>query len=122
MTFKQRLPYFLFGSFLGIIIAYFIFSKKNATFDYGPNARVLKNIRKKPLIYSAEALHVFNSMAVDSAQVSEILKTGDVDIWNKVKQDTCIIYDITGEKELKNIILTVKNCDSTALIEKIIIQ
>ena len=48
---------------------------------------------------------------------------GDVDIMNKIKLDSCLYqYNIKGVKELKNVTLTVINCDSTATIDKIIID
>jgi hypothetical protein len=123
MTFKQRLPYFLGGLTIGIIFVVFVFNKKNTTFDYGPNARVLKNIRVKERIYSKEALSIMNIHNLDTSTISNILKNGNVDIRNKIKLDSCLYqYNIRGNKEFKNIVLTVKNCDSTAFIEKLIIE
>lgn len=122
MTFKQRLPYFLVGLTLGIIAVFFVFDKKEATFDYGPNARVLKNISIKKHIFSEESLAIINAEKIDNAQISKILKNGNADIWNKIKMDTCIQYNIKGRGELKKITLTVKNCDSIAFIEKITIE
>lgn len=123
MTFKQRLPYFLGGLTIGIIFVLFIWSKKDTqSFDYGPNARVLKNIRIKDRIFSSEALTVLNSKKIDTASISQILKNGNVDIWNKIKLDTCIQYNIKGRKNLKNVTLTITNCNSTAIINKITFQ
>ncbi len=122
MTFKQRLPYFLGGLIIGIIVVVFIWGKKNTSFDYGPNARVLKNISIKDKIYSEEALTVLNNYTIDTTTVAIILKKGNVDIWNKVKLDSCIQYAIKGRKDLKNITLTVINCSSTAYIEKITVE
>ena len=122
MTFKQRLPYFLVGLTLGIIAVFFVFDKKEATFDYGPNARVLKNISIKTPIYSEAVKTAILAKQLDTAQISKILKKGNADIWNKIKTDTCIQYNIKGRRELKNITLTVKNCDSIAFIEKVMIE
>jgi len=123
MTFKQRLPYFLGGLIIGIIVVIFFFGKKNTTFDYGPNARVLKNIRVKNRVFSPEALSVINLKTIDTATISQLLKNGDVDLRNKVKLDSCFYqYEIKGEKELKNVTLTVINCDSTAIIKNIKIE
>jgi hypothetical protein len=122
MTFKQRLPYFLVGLTLGIIAVFFVFDKKETTFDYGPNARVLKNISIKKHIYSKDVNAAVLTKQIDTAQISKILKKGNVDIWNKIKMDTCIQYNIKGRRELKNMTLTVKNCDSIAFIEKIMIE
>lgn len=120
MTFKQRLPYFLGGLTIGIIFVIFIWNKKGTqSFDYGPNARVLKNIRIKNRVFSSKSLSIINSNKIDTATVSQILKNGDVDIWNKIKLDTCMQYNVKGLKDLKNITLTVINCNSTATINNI---
>ena len=108
MTFKQRLPYFLGGLIIGITVVVFVLGKKDTSFDYLPNARVLKNIRIKNRVFSDDVLTVLNSRKIDTAVISQILKKGNVDIFNKIRLDSCIQYDIKGKKELKNIILTVK--------------
>lgn len=122
MTVKQRLPYYLIGLFFGIVMVVFFLDKKSAEFDYLPNARVLKSIRRKPQIFSPEALKILNSNKIDSLSIYQILKNGNVDIWNKIKLDTCFQYNIQGKDSLKNILLTVKRCDSIAFIEKITIE
>lgn len=123
MTFKERLPYFLGGLTIGIIIVVFIFGKKGTTFDYGPNARVLKNLRIKERIYTKEAIDVLYYYQLDTAMVSQILANGNVDIGNKIKLDSCLYqYTIQGRKELKNIEIVVTNCDDAAIIEKITVE
>ncbi|MBG7629358.1 MAG: DUF4258 domain-containing protein [Bacteroidetes bacterium] len=123
MTFKQRLPYFLGGLTIGIIFVVFIFGKKNTTFDYGPNARILKNLRIKERVFSKEVMSDMSFKNIDTADISAILKNGNVDIGNKIKLDSCLYqYNIKGKNKLNNIVLTVKNCDSTVYIEKIIIE
>ena len=123
MTFRQRLPYFLGGLTIGIIVVAFIWGKKNTTFDYGPNARVLKNLRVKERHFSQDALTTLSSKKIDTANITQILTNGDVDLMNKIKLDSCLYqYNIKGIKDLKNITLTVVNCDSIATIKSIIIQ
>lgn len=123
MTFKQRLPFFLGGLIVGIIIVIFIWGKKNTTFDYGPNARVLKNIRIKERVFSENALTILNTKKIDTAKISQILKNGNVDLGNKIKLDSCLFqYNIKGKQELKNITLTVTNCETMAIIENINIE
>ena len=122
MTFKQRLPYFLGGLTIGIIVVVFFLGKKKTTFDYSPNARVLKNIRIKNRLFSSEALTVLELNKIDTAAVSQILENGNVDIWNKTKLDSCIQYNIEGAKDLKNVKITVINCESTATIKNISIK
>lgn len=122
MTFKQRSPYYLFGFLIGMIVVLFIWNKKGTEFNYGPNARVLKNIRTKTQVFSIDIANSLASKQIDTSTISEILKNGNVDMWNKVKVDTCTIYTISGKKELKNMVVTVKNCDSIVFIEKIRIE
>jgi len=123
MTFKQRLPYFLGGLTIGIIVVVFIWGKKNTTFDYGPNARVLKNLRIKDRVFSKEAMDVMHFYHLDTALVTNLFQHGNVDLGNKIKLDTCLYqYNIEGKNKLQHITLTVKNCDSVVYIEKIIVE
>lgn len=119
MNFKQRLPYFLFGLTIGIIIAFFILNKKETDFSYAPNARVLKNIRLKKPIFSKKAKQIITEKKIDTASISAILKNGNADMWNKIKKDTCTQYKITGKDSLKNVTLVIDNCSSTAIIRNI---
>jgi len=65
-------------------------------------------------------MHKFN---IDTLKISTILKSGDVDFWkSKPRQKPCAEYYITGSKELENVSLLVKRCDSTSKIENIIID
>jgi len=123
MTFKQRLPYFLGGLIIGFIVVVFIWGKKNTTFDYGPNARVLKNLRIKDRVFSKEAMDVMHFYHLDTALVTNLFQHGNVDLGNKIKLDTCLYqYNIEGKNKLQHITLTVKNCDSVVYIEKIIVE
>jgi len=123
MTFKRRLPYFLGGLIIGIILVNFIWKKKGTEFNYGPNSRVLKNLSTKERVYSDNALMILNSSEIDTANISQILKNGNVDLGNKIKLDSCFYqYNIQGRKELKNVTLTVINCESSAIVEDISIE
>lgn len=122
MTFKQRLPYYLFGLAIGVIVVAFIWEKKGTEFNYGPNSRVLKNIRIKDRVFSDEALFSLQSKNLDTSIVSKILKNGNADLWNKIEIGPCKQYNIKGKKGLEHITLTVKNCESTAFVEKIIFE
>lgn len=122
MTFKQRLPYFLVGLFIGIIVVIFIWGKKNTRFDYGPNARVLKNISTKELVYAPSALASLVEHKIDTATISLILRTGNVDLWNKIKNDAYIEYPISGRDTLGNLTVYIENREKTALITNIIVR
>ena len=119
----KRIFYYLIGVSLGSIGVYFFWQKKNATFDYGMDARTLKTIRIKKRLFSDAAKTAMKRYDVDSLKIATILNTGDVDFGKGNPRKTpCAEYYITGDDALENISLLVKRCDSTATIEKIIIE
>lgn len=79
MNFYQRLAYYLAGALIGSIAAFFILSKKRSQCSYMPNARVLKNLSTKPLQYDLEASRKLAEDWVDSVDIKNTLKEGDVD-------------------------------------------
>jgi hypothetical protein len=119
----KRIGYYLVGLSLGSIGVYFFWQKKQATFDYGMDARTLKTIRIKKRFYSDDAKKVMLNSNIDTLKISTILYTGDVDFGkSKPRQKPCAEYYVTGNKDLKNISLYVSRCDSTSTIEKIFIN
>jgi hypothetical protein len=119
----KRVGYYLVGLSLGSIAVYFFWQKKNATFDYGMDSRTLKTIRIRERLFSDDAKNAMDKFNIDTLKISNILKSGDVDFGkSKPRQKPCAEYYITGSKELENISLLVKRCDSTSKIEKIIIE
>ena len=119
----KRIGYYLVGLSLGAIAVYFFWQKKSATFDYGMDARTLKTIRIRKRIFSDEAKKSMERYHIDSTKVSTILYTGDVDFGKgKPRQKPCAEYYVTGNGDLKNVSLYVKRCDSTSIIEKVIVD
>mgnify|MGYP006163859609 FL=1 len=119
----KRVGYYLVGLSLGSIAVYFFWQKKNATFDYGMDSRTLKTIRIRERLFSDDAKNAMHKFNIDTLKISTILKFGDVDFGkSKPRQKPCAEYYITGSKELENVSLLVKRCDSTSKIEKIIIE
>jgi hypothetical protein len=120
----RRLGFYLGGFAIGLIIFAFLVKGRGVTceFDYLPNARTLKNIRLKERRFAPEILQLIQNKEVDTAEISNILKHGDVDFSRskaKVDADTCKLYIIEGMLKNKVIEMTVHNCDSTALIKNI---
>ena len=119
----KRIGYFLVGVSLGSIGVYFFWQKKNATFDYGMDARTLKTIRIKERVFSDNAKRVMLNSDIDSTKISTILYTGDVDFGkSKPRQKPCAEYYITGNNDLENVSLYVSRCDSVSTIKEIIID
>ncbi|WP_299554716.1 hypothetical protein [Seonamhaeicola sp.] len=110
MKFIQRLGYYLGGLSIGLIILAFFLNGKKVSCDYGPEARVLKNINSKQLYYT-------NAFIKDSAVINHILKFGDVNFSEShPRQEPCGIYKVEGLYNDDTAILSVENCDSIAKI------
>ncbi|MCH4553823.1 MULTISPECIES: hypothetical protein [Aestuariibaculum] len=112
MKLIQRIGYYLGGFSFGLIILAFFLNGKKVSCSYGPDARVLKNIREKQIVYPSELS--------DTIMVNYILKKGDVNFSESdVHKKPCGVYVVEGEYEEKNILLTIENCDSIATISNI---
>lgn len=119
----KRIGYYLIGVSIGSIGVYFFWQKKDATFDYGMDARTLKTIRIKKRYFSEQAKKVMRNSDIDTTKISTILYIGDVDFGkSKPRQKPCAEYYISGKREFENIHLYVSRCDSTATIENIFID
>ena len=117
MKLIQRIGYYLGGFSLGLIILAFFFSKKKTSCSYGPEARVIKNINSKKILFSNDFKNDMYSQNVDSTEVLLILKKGDIDFSeSNSRQKPCGIYNIESDFKNKEVILTVENCDSIATL------
>ena len=123
MKLIHRIGFYLGGFSIGLIFLAFFLSGKRASCSYGPDARVLKNISTKQLVYSQNVLDMINNKTIDSLTISRVLKFGDVD-FSKVNRDLdfCKIYIIEHEVNKIDIALTVENCETIATIKSIILE
>jgi len=116
MNFLKRIGYYLIGVSLGSIVVLFIWKGKDISFDYGPNARTLKSIRSKQILFSKITLNELNNTSVDSVRIKQILKSGKVNFSkSKPRIKPCAEYLVESD----NIDIYVRRCDSVATIEKI---
>ncbi len=119
MKFTQRLAYYLSGFAIGLIILMFFLNGKDASCDYGPNARTVKNISSKSIMYSEEASSFIKENTLDSTTISNLIKYGNVDLSKSNRSlDSCKIYHIDNSYKERDIALTIENCDSIATIIK----
>ena len=119
MKLTQRFIYYFTGFAIGIILLIFFVSGSGASceYDYGPNARTLKNIRTKERVHTKNTLQALSGSRLDTAAVSKLLKDGKVLEYNiDTKADSCKIYVIEGFIEKQLLEIRVENCDSIATI------
>lgn len=120
MKLAARLAYYSVGFFIGIMILMFFLSGKKTSCDYGPDARVLKNIRIKNKSYDPSVMLFLKENQLDTSIVRNILNSGDVDFSNSnTKLDSCKIYAVEGEADNKDLILRIENCENQATIQQI---
>jgi len=117
MTLLQRIGYYLGGFSIGLIILAFFLNGKKVSCDYGPEARVLKNINTKNIVFSEAILTDLSTKKIDSTTISYLLKKGDVNFSKSTpREKPCGIYAIEGEYKDIEMQMTVQNCDSVATI------
>lgn len=115
MKFIHRLGYYLGGLAVGLLFLAFFLKGKKASCDYGPDARVLKNIRSKSLTFSEGISAKLEAYKIDSTAMRQLMTYSDVNFRKStVKQDSCSTYYIEGEHDDKDVFLTVTNCEYKA--------
>ena len=123
MTLIQRIGYYLGGFSLGLIILAFFLNGKKVSCSYGPDARVLKNIRLKKLLYSEGVQSQLSVYKLDSTAFNYILKKGNINFSeSNARQKPCGMYVVEGDYNTQDIRLTVENCDSIATITQLSID
>lgn len=122
MKFIHRFAYYLVGLVIGVFFVSLIFSGKDTRCNYFPNSRVLNDLRNKPFHYSEKASQILTEKWVDTSDIKNSLKFGDVDFdQSNVVYKKGKLYIIEG-KTVKNqeIILKVINYDNKAVLDDII--
>ena len=122
MKFTYRFAYYLIGLLMGLFVVAAIFSGKDTRCNYFPNARVLKDLRNKPFVYSDKASQILNEKWVDTADIKNTLKFGDVDFdKSNLPLEKGKLYTIYG-KTAKNQEITVEviNYSDKAVLRDII--
>lgn len=117
MKFIHRLGYYLGGFAIGLVLLMFFLNGKDASCDYGPNARTVKNISNKPLSYSDRAYEFINTNELDSTTIVNLVKYGSVDFSKSdTELDSCKIYLIENSYKEQDMELKVQNCEALATL------
>ena len=122
MKFFQRFAYYFVGLIMGLFFISMVFSGKDTRCNYFPNARVLNDLRNKPFSYSDKASQVLSEKWVDTTDIKNSLKFGDVDFdKSNIPYQKGKLYIIQGQTAKKDTItLRVINYPSKAVLEDII--
>jgi hypothetical protein len=122
MKFSQRFAYYLIGLIMGSFVVAAVFSGKDTRCNYFPNARVLNDLSTKPFHYSEQASQVLAEKWIDSIDIKNCLKYGDVDFdKSNIAVGNGKLYVIYGKTvQNQKITLNVINYSEKAVLDKII--
>ena len=117
MKFVQRLGYYLGGFAIGLILLLFFLNGKDASCDYGPNARTVKSIASKQITYTNNVEQTLYNNTIDSTIIRQLIKFGHVDFSESdTKGEPCKTYHIDNIYKERDVVLKIENCDSIARI------
>jgi len=120
MRIRQRFVFYGIGFIIGLILLFFFLGGKRTSCDYGPNSRVLKNIRIKERVFSETTLQQLANHELDTSSISTLLRKGNVLFGESTRGlDSCKVYVIEGTSMKKELKMTVKNCDSIATVQQL---
>jgi len=120
MNLLKRFGYYFGGFAIGLVLLAFFLNGKKVSCDYGPDARVLKNINSKELVFSDEAKTFMSSKDIDTTKINYILYKGDINFSeSESRKIPCGIYQIEGEIGKKETALIVENCEKKATLQSI---
>ncbi|AYN68011.1 DUF4258 domain-containing protein [Euzebyella marina] len=125
MAFLKRLGFYLVGLSIGIVfLTFFLKNKSEETgteFCYFPNCRAIKDLSSKPISFSEEIEKSIQNQQLDTLDISNFLKDGNVDFGKSDTQSTpCKIYIVEGTLKGKASVLQFKNCREKVVLEKIL--
>jgi hypothetical protein len=121
MKLTYRLGYYMIGLTIGLFLVAAIWSGKDARCNYFPNARVLSNFRSKPFEFSDRAKQQLKEGWVDSIDIVNTLKYGDVDFDRsniKLKKGKQYVIEGKTTKQLP-ITLEIVNYEEKAILYNI---
>jgi hypothetical protein len=121
MKFAQRFAYYLIGLIMGLFFIAAVFSGKDTRCNYFPNARVLNDVRNKPFHYSENASQILSEKWIDTTDIKNTLKYGDVDFdKSNIDIDKGKLYVIEGKTNRnQEIILEIINYSNKAVLRNI---
>ena len=116
MSLTKRLLTFGIGFFIGVMLLIFFWNKKDVSFNYGPDARVISQILKKEKqIFERDVKDFLQVRDIDSSRFRKIIRKADID-FSKSKQHKkpCREFYLASEYKDQPIEFQVQLCDSLA--------
>ncbi len=105
MDFFKKIRFFSFGLLMGIFFLVIILNGKKMSCNYGPESRVINNLKQKKWIFDDEII------ALDSINLVDFLENSVV-VFSKsnTRKDSCKVYYLNGFVKNKKIAVEAENC------------
>lgn len=116
----KRIGFYLGGLSIGLVFVAFIFNEKKTSCNYGPEARVVKNISSKKINYTKTTKQFINTQNIDTILFRKALKRGDVDFKKSdPRKKPCGFYYVELFISEQKLAIIVENCEKFVNIERI---
>jgi len=117
-----RIGYYLAGFIIGLLLLFFFLGGKKASCDYGPNARVLKQLRAKERMIDPGVLIALEQAGLDSTAIDRVLMKGDVLFdQSQPRKEPCPVYLIKSIGLEPVIKLGFENCSDRLKINTLVV-
>lgn len=81
---------------------------------------MLEILRNKDRAYTEDVQTLMVNYAIDSADIANLLITGDIDFSkSKTRQEPCRYYWVDGYMKERSVSLYIENCDSLITIQEL---
>lgn len=117
----RRFLYYGFGLALGILITKYIVKGKGGEFTYLPEARVLKDFKKKQLEYNDYIDCYFEASAFSKAKFQSLWDHSELDIdfsESEPRKEPYGMYQLYAEYKEKSYSFMIENRDSTVVMSQ----
>ena len=106
MKLYNKVKFFSFGLLLGTFFLITILNGKNLSCNYGPESRVINNLKQKKWTFDNE------KKALDTFNLVDFLENSKV-VFNKsnTKKDSCKVYYLKGIRKYKGTNINAENCN-----------
>ena len=105
MVFSKKIRFFSLGLLLGTFFLITFLNGKKLSCNYGPESRVINNLKQKKWIFDDEII------ALDSINLVDFLENSVV-VFSKsnTRKDSCKVYYLNGFVKNKKIAVEAENC------------
>lgn len=122
MRLVGRIGYYLAGFIIGLLLLFFFLGGKKASCDYGPNARVLKQLRSKEQLIAPNVILALQQAGLDSNAIGQLLLKGDVIFGeSEPHREPCPYYTVQSHDLKPNIKVRFENCPEKVKVNSLVL-